>query len=122
MRSWWPPELRTRTGSPCLWHGFMMFNVEEVEAVQDGWENKARAALIALEEEKKRVLERSETVRQLTLRVHDLEANEGDVHRKKGAAERKAVVLERQIGGYVEDIERLETRYHEGVLELKIVI
>ena len=59
--------------------------------------------------------ERSETVRQLTVRVHDLEANEGDVHRKKGAAERKAVVLERQIGGYVEDIQRLEAKYHEGV-------
>ncbi|CAK9036956.1 unnamed protein product [Durusdinium trenchii] len=88
---------------------------EELEDMHNGLENKARVAAVALEEQKKIVAEKSETVRGLLARVHELEAHEGDVHRKKAAAERKAVVLEREIEEHVEDIKRMESKYHEGV-------
>mmetsp|Transcript_85777 Transcript_85777/g.136244 ORF Transcript_85777/g.136244 Transcript_85777/m.136244 type:complete len:899 (+) Transcript_85777:77-2773(+) len=71
---------------------------QELEDMHNGLENKARVA-----------------VRQLLARVHELEANEGDVHRKKAIAERKTVVLEREIEQHVQDIKRMESKYHEGV-------
>lgn len=88
---------------------------QELEDMHNGLENKARVAAVALEEQKKKVVEKSETVRQLLARVHELEANEGDVHRKKAIAERKTVVLEREIEQHVQDIKRMESKYHEGV-------
>lgn len=87
---------------------------QELEDMHNGLENKARVAAVALEQ-KKKVVEKSETVRQLLARVHELEANEGDVHRKKAIAERKTVVLEREIEQHVQDIKRMESKYHEGV-------
>lgn len=88
---------------------------QELEDIHNGLENKARVAAVALEEQKKKVAEKSETVRQLLARVHELEANEGDVHRKKAIAERRTVVLEREIEQHVQDIKRMEAKYHEGV-------
>jgi len=88
---------------------------QELEDVHNGLENKARVAAVALEEQKKKVVEKSETVRGLLARVHELEANESDVYRKRAAAERKAVVLEREIEQHVQDIKRMESKYHEGV-------
>jgi len=88
---------------------------QELEGAQNGLENKARMAALALQEERKALAERSETVRQLQARIHDLETMEGDVVRKKAIAERKNIVLQREVEQHSQDVKRVEKKYQEGV-------
>ncbi|CAE7398252.1 unnamed protein product, partial [Symbiodinium microadriaticum] len=94
---------------------------QELEDAQNGLENTARMAVVALAEERKKVHENTEIAKKLKARVQELEENEGDVHRKKNIAERRIVVLDRDIGQLQQDVKRIEVKYQESVETMLIL-
>eukprot|EP00439_Symbiodinium_sp_Y106_P081866 s200_g20.t8 len=94
---------------------------QDLEDAQNGLENTARMSVVALAEERKKVHEKTEIAKKLKARVQELEENEGDVHRKKAIAERRIVVLDRDIGQLQQDVKRIEVKYQESVETMLIL-
>jgi len=94
---------------------------QELEDAQNGLENTARMSVVALAEERKKVHEKTEIAKKLKARVQELEENEGDVHRTKAIAERRIVVLDRDIAQLQQDVKRIEVKYQESVETMLIL-